>query len=155
MNKLLIMLLLFASVLFLPLQTKAEYQVPTLKESEHWKVELLAPSKDKKFAQGEKGKYEVYSLLVTNKNEKAQNVSVRGFRNEPGTSKMYGLAPQMESDLIKKGQTFSFKNFPVKAGTEKLEFIIMWEEEPYTYKDGTKASSGRAYKESFVFNPKK
>ncbi|MFD2445451.1 hypothetical protein ACFSO7_15910 [Bacillus sp. CGMCC 1.16607] len=76
MKRLLIIVLLFLSVSILPLQTKAEFKVPATKETEHWKVELLVPSKDKNLAQGEKGKHEVYSLLVTNKKGLAHKVYV-------------------------------------------------------------------------------
>lgn len=152
MNRLIIMVLLFLCVSILPLQTRAEFNVPATKETEQWKVELLRPSNDKNLAQGEKGHHEVYSLLVTNKEGKVHNVFVGAFRNEKSTSKMYGLAPQMKSDKIEKGQTLRFTNFPVKAGTDILEFVITWEDEPITLKDGKKAP-GRTYKESIVFQP--
>jgi hypothetical protein len=145
--KKLIMVVLFLSIVLLPIQAKAEFKVPISKETEQWKVELLESSDDK----GEKGKYEVYSLLVTNKGGKAYNVYVGAFRTESGTNRMYGLAPQMESDLMEKGQNFRFTNFPVKAETDKLEFVISWEDEPITLRDGSKAD-GRRYKETITFD---
>jgi hypothetical protein len=154
LKRLVFIALLFLSVSILPLQTKAEFKVPATKETEQWKVELLVSSNDKNLAQGEKGKYEVYSLLVTNKKGIAHKVYVGAFRNEQGTSLMYGLAPQMKSDKMTKGQTFRFTNFPVKAGTNKLEFVITWEDEPITFTDGKKAPGpSRTYKESIVFEP--
>jgi hypothetical protein len=123
-----------------------------IKETGQWKVELFGPSNDKNLAQGEKGHHDVYSLLVTNKEGKVHNVYVGAFRNEKGTAKMYGLAQQMKSDKMEKGQTFRFTNFPVKSGTSILEFVITWEDEPITLTDGKKAS-GRTYKESIVFQP--
>ncbi len=135
---------------FLPIEAKAEFQVPALKETDIWKVELKAPSREKNLAQVQIDKYEVYSLLVTNKGKKVYNVHVRSFRSQPGTSKMFGLAPQMERNLMVKGDDFKFLNFPVKAQSEELEFIITWEDKPVILRDGTKAP-GRAYKESFIF----
>ena len=93
-------------------------------------------------------------MLVTNKGKEVFNVEVEAFRNEPNDQKMYGLAPQMESKLMKNGDTFNFTNFPVKAGTEELEFVITWEDEPITLKDGKKAP-GRKYKETILFTPEK
>jgi hypothetical protein len=146
--KYIIMIVLLLGSVLLPLQVRAEFEVPASKETEQWKVELSAPTKD----MGEKGKFEVYSLLVSNKGENVHNINVGVFRNEPGTSKMYGLAPQMESDLMGKGQTLRFINFPVKTGTDILEFVITWEDEPITLRDGKKAP-GRTFKETIVFKP--
>ena len=113
---------------------------------------MLEPSKDKHLAQREKGKYEVYSLLVTNQSKKAYNVNIGAFRNEPSNKKMFGLAPQVENEIMNAGQTFSFTNFLVKEKTEELECVVTWEDEPVTLKNGKKAS-GRKYKESIVFTP--
>jgi hypothetical protein len=151
--KKLILVVLFLSSTLLPIQTNAEFRVPDSKESEQWKVELLVPEEGKDFAQSEKRKHEVYSLLVTNKKEKVYDVYVGAFRNEQGGNQMYGLAPQMQSDIVDKGKAFSFQNFPVKAGTDKLEFVIIWEDDPITLTNGQKAS-GRTYKETFIFSPK-
>jgi hypothetical protein len=148
--KKLILVVLFLSTTLLPIHTKAEFRVPASKESEQWKVELLVPEDGKDFAKGEKGKHEVYSLLVTNKGKKVYDVNLGVFRNEEGNNKMYGLAPQMESDIMDKGQTFDFRNFPVKELTEKLEFVIIWEDDPITLTNGQKAS-GRTFKETFTF----
>ncbi len=149
--KKLILVVLFLSTALLPIQARAEFKVPVSKETGQWKVELLAPSNNKDLAQGDKGKYEVYSLLVTNKRGKVYNVHVGAFRDEQGTSKMSGLAPQMKSDEIVKGQTFSFENFPVKTGTNKLEFVITWNDDPIKLMDGKKVS-GRPFKETVVFD---
>lgn len=151
MKRILQLALFLATVLF-PLQTQAEFDVPVSKESDLWKVELLAPSKDKDLVQGEMGKHEVYRLVITNKGQKVYNVQVGAFRNEPGTNIMYGLAPQLENNLMVKGDTFKFMNFPVKSGTKKLEFVITWEGKPVPLQDGTKAP-GRLYKETIVFKP--
>jgi len=150
--KKLILAVVLLSAMLIPIQTKAEFRVPVSKETEQWKVELLPPEDGEDLAQGEKGKHEVYSLLVTNKGEIVYDVYVGVFRNEQGTKKTYGLAPQMESDIVKKGQTFSFQNFPVKSGTDELEFVIIWEDEPITLTDGHKAS-GRTFKETVVLQP--
>ncbi|WP_121612853.1 hypothetical protein [Mesobacillus foraminis] len=138
------------SLAFLPIEPKAEFLVPALKETDIWKVELKAPSREKNLAQGQKRKYDLYSLLVTNKGKKVYNVHVQSFRSQPGTSKMFGLAPEMQRNLMVKGDDFKFLNFPVKAQSEALEFIITWEDKPMTLRNGTKAP-GKKYKESFIF----
>ncbi|WP_338749286.1 hypothetical protein [Bacillus sp. FJAT-52991] len=142
------MLMLLLFTFMLPIDTKAEFKVPAIEETEQWKIELLEPSNDK----GEVGKFEVYSLLVTNKGKKAYNASLEVYRNEAGTNKMFGLAPQMKDDLVETNQFFSFSNFPVKVETEKLEIVLTWEDEPVQLKDGYK-SSGRKYKETVIFTP--
>ena len=148
-------IIIIASFLFtmiLSIEAKAEFKVPVSNESQQWKIELLEPSKDESFAQGEKGKYEVYSLLMTNKGKEVYNVEVEAFRNEPSEQKMYGLDPRFEKQQMQTGDTFRFRNFAVKAGTEKLELVITWEDEPITLKDGKKAP-GRNYKETILFTP--
>lgn len=147
-----IMLTSLLCTFFFSMHVKAEMKVPTAKETEQWRVELLEPSKDKHFAQSEKGKYEVYSLSVTNQGNKAYNVNIGAFRNEPSNKKMFGLAPQVENEIMNTGQTFSFTNFLVKEKTEELECVVTWEEGPVTLKNGKKAS-GRKYKETIVFTP--
>ncbi len=132
--------------LMLPITTNAEFKVPAIKETGQWTIELLPPVKDK----GEAGKFEVYSLLVTNKGKKAYNASVEVYRDEAGTNKMFGLAPQMKDKLVETNQFFNFENFPVKTETEKLEIILTWEDEPVKLENGYK-SSGRKYKETVIF----
>lgn len=141
MGKLMIIAALLFTCLFISQEVKAEFDIPTVKETDHWKIELLEPDKDA--LQSEPGKFELYGLKVTNKENKAYNVSLDVFRNEKGSNKMYGLAPQMKDEEVKKEGTFKLANFPIKADTEKLEIVITWEDEPV----------GRRYKETFSLNP--
>ncbi len=141
MGKVMIIAALLFSCLFLSQEVKAEFEVPTVKETDHWKIELLEPENDT--LKSEPGKFELYSLKVTNTEKKAYNVNLDVFRNETGSNKMYGLTPQMEGDEVKKSGTVKLMDFPIKADTEKLEIIITWEDEPV----------GRRYKETVILKP--
>ena len=127
------------------MDVKADSNLPVVKQSEQWKIELLEPSKGKSFAQGKKGDHEVYSLLVTNIEKKAAyNVYVGAFRNEQNSEKKYGLAPQMYGNKVDSEEHFSFRNFPVKTGTDQLHLVITWEDEPVAMSNGEK-TNGRKY----------
>ncbi|MDP4553476.1 hypothetical protein Q9251_21725 [Alkalihalobacillus macyae] len=141
MGKVMIIVALLFSCLLVSHEVKAKFDVPTVKETNHWKIELLEP--DKNVLQSEPGKFELYALKVTNKENNAYNMSLDVFRNENGSNKMYGLAPQIRNKEVKKDDTFKFENLPIKADTEKLEIVITWEDEPV----------GRRYKETFLLNP--
>lgn len=144
-------MILFLTILSAHVQ--ADFEVPSVQATDQWKVELLEPSSNEELAQAEKGVAEVYSLLVTNKGRKAYQVEVEAFRNEEGSTKMYGLAPQMEGEIIRKGDALRFTNFPVKEKTNTIEITVTWEDKPVILKDGSKAP-GRKYKETFTFTPK-
>ncbi|MFS0881258.1 hypothetical protein CHH83_12175 [Bacillus sp. 7586-K] len=149
MNRIIIVIA-FILTMILSTEANAQFKVPETKETDHWKIELLEPSKNEALAQAKKGKYEVYSLLVTNKGNEVYNVEVEAFRNGENDNKMYGLAPQFEHPHMQAGDTLQFSNFPVKTKTEKVEFVITWEDTPITLKDGTKVF-GRKFKETISF----
>jgi hypothetical protein len=147
MNKTLILTTLIF-FFFISNDVNAKYDVPKTSQTANWKVALL-PSDDK----GEKGKFDCYNLLITNKYEEAYNVKVEVFRDQPGTKTMYGLAPQMESEFVKKDKGFSFKNFPVYSKSNELEIVITWEDKPNIING--KKNSGRKYKETIFFTSTK
>jgi hypothetical protein len=141
--------------LIFSVEVKAEFKVPISKETAHWKVQLIEPPKylpKDANVHGKNGIFEVYKLLVTYKGETAYKVFVGAFRSETGTDKMFGLAPQLNRDILKKGEDIGFENFPVKVETEKLEIMIIWEDEPTMSANGD-LLPGRKYKETILFTP--
>jgi hypothetical protein len=151
LKKMMILLALITSTAFVN-NVSASFPVPTVKETDHWKLELVKPPDDKNITESEKGKFEMYGLHLLNKGEKAYNVRVEAFRNEDGTNTMLGLAPQMSSKVVNKSQDFKFVNFPVKADSKKLEIVVIWEGEPIKLDNG-KMADGRKYKETFLITP--
>jgi hypothetical protein len=151
LKKMMILLALVTSIAFVN-KVSASFPVPTVKETDHWKLELVKPPDDKNITSSEKGKFEMYGLLLLNKGEKAYNVRVEAFRKEDGTDTMLGLAPQMSSKVVNKSQGFEFVNFPVKADSNMLEIIVIWEGEPIKLENGETAS-GRKFKETFHITP--
>jgi hypothetical protein len=99
----------------------------------------------------------MYSLTVKNNGEKAFNVKVEAYRNEPNSqTKLQLTSSQPAASSWENGKELTIhNNIPVSVKSDEVEIVVYWESE----KDQGKIVQGkklaRTWKQSFVFKPKK
>lgn len=127
------------------------FKVPNIKQSDQWKVELDGVKYYSEMDRPEKGKFEMYSLKITNIGKDLKNVSFDSFRDEPNTQTKFGLSiSDEEHEVFKHGMEFNFSNFPISVKSNELQIEISWHDDPVTLTNGKKVQ-GREYKETFSF----
>jgi hypothetical protein len=131
------------------------FEVPIIKQSDQWKVELAEAKYGDNMARPQKGVNEMYSLKIINiGKENLKNVKIDFYRGDPNSMTKYGLhTPSERQAVFKKGMDFSFSNLPISLKATELEVVISWQDDPSTHADG-KVVKGREYKQTFTFTCK-
>ncbi|MFE4524497.1 hypothetical protein ACFRCQ_20675 [Cytobacillus firmus] len=131
------------------------FEVPIIKQSDQWNVELGEAKYGDNMARPQKGVNEMYSLKIINiGKENLKNVKIDFYRGDPNSMTKYGLhTPSERQAVFKKGMDFSFSNLPISLKATELEVVISWQDDPSTHADG-KVVKGREYKQTFTFTCK-
>ncbi|MFP7233954.1 hypothetical protein SFC70_18900 [Bacillus subtilis] len=149
-------ILIFAFTFF---QSKAQALtftvLPITQQTDQWSVKVSEAKNVKRLAKPQKGEYKVYSLEVKNIGEKAAEVDVQLYRNDPDSITRFSLFGCPDENCIKQkensktladslndGSPLRFKHFLLADKASELEVDIIWTQ---------KGQEGHHLKQTFTF----
>ncbi|SFS77790.1 hypothetical protein [Paenibacillus sp. BC26] len=151
-----ISLLIFCTFLF-GTAMECTYAIPT-STSEHWSVSLGKPILDEpNIAKPIPNVSNMYSLNIKNNGDKAYNVRVQVFRDEPDSQTQLQLfdTHSAMTGVWSNGEEYKLhKNLPVSVKANDIEIVLYWETEADQSKIVKENNAARTWKQSFHFKQK-